>query len=252
MAVKCDELIYTPIDALSFRITGGTRALKPTKKNGIIQSLEDPSGILFPLGITVEIKKRKYKVNIIEEVRTKTQKYYIISIAKRTKSSIFVLPMLGGSRHLYLWDKLLLNCFIATEEDKNCIALLYRWSSDPLFLKFEKALSKFKSFKRRYDPTPNCVMFVFNVPKAQQRNYNKFVRGQYSKLSAKYKLHLLDFHNKEIEDTIGQVLFKTDKRRESLERKLASILPEDSELLSIIDIKAETYKPEIYNFKKLL
>tara|TARA_R110000744_G_scaffold272029_1_gene385082 strand:- start:368 stop:1126 length:759 start_codon:yes stop_codon:yes gene_type:complete len=252
MDVKCKELIYTPIDALSFKITGDTYALTPKLENNVIQSLEGCDGILFSLGLTVEIKRRKYKVNIIKEITSPKGNYYIISIDKRTKASIFLLPMLGGSRRLYLWNTLLLNCFIATEEDKDCIALLYRWSSDTLFLKFEKALSKFKSFKRRYDPTPNCVMFVFNVPKLQQRNYNKFIKGKYSKISSAYKIQLLEFHDKDIDDTIGQVLFKTDKRKESLEKKLGSPLPEDSELLSIIDVKEETYNSETYKFKKLL
>ena len=37
-----------------------------------------------------------------------------------------------------------------------------------------------------------------------------------------------------------------------MERKLDIELPEDSELLSIIDIEQETYNPEIYKFKKLI
>ena len=252
MAVKCNTLTYTPIDALSFRITGDTNALTPNKENGIIQSLEGPDGLMFPLGLTVEIKRRKYKVNIIEEFRKETKKHYIISIAKRTKSSTFLIPMLGGHRDLYFWNNLFLNCFIATDQDSNCIALLYRWSSDPLYVKFEKALSKFSSFRRRYDPTPDCVMFVFNVPKKHTNNYKKFITGKYSKLSESYKFNLLEFHDKDLRDTIGQVLFKTKKRKKILENKLGTILPDTSELLSIIDIEKETYNPKIYKFKKLL
>ena len=119
MAVKCENLIYTPIDALSFRISGDTHALTPNIENDIIQSLETSDGIMFPLGVTVEIKKKKYNVNIIEEVIIKKKKYYIISTAKRTKSSIFILPMLGGNRHLYFWNRLLLNCFIILHKTNN-------------------------------------------------------------------------------------------------------------------------------------
>jgi len=252
MGVKCDNLLYTPIDALSFRVSGDTSMLTANIKDGVIQSLQCPDGERLPLGLTVEVKRKKYKINNIKEIMTRTGKQYVVSIAKRTKASMFVMPMLGGNRHLYFWNSLFLNCFIATEEDKDCIALLYRFSGDSLFLKFEKALSKFKTFRRRYDPTLDCVMFVFDVPKSQKRNYNKFVKGQYSRLSAAYKMHLLQFHDKDIDDTIGQVLFKTEKRKISLENKLNALLPEDSELLSIIDIKDETYNPEIYKFKKLI
>ena len=252
MAVKCDELIYTPIDALSFRISGGTHTLTPNIQNNIIQSLEGPDGDLFCLGLTVEIKKRKYKVNIIEKVATKKGVHYILSIAKRTKSAIFLPPMLGGEKTLYFWNTLLLNCFIATEDDKDCIALLYRWSSDPKYLKFEQALTKFRFFRRRYDPSPNCVMFVFNIPKKHVRNYNKFITGKYSKMSKSYKATILDFHHKDMFDSIGQVLFRTKKRKLILEKKLGETLPDDSELLSIIDINKETYNFETYNFKKLI
>jgi len=252
MAVKCDELIYTPVDALSFRVSGNTHTLTPNIENNIIQSLEGHDGEIFTLGTTVEIKKRKYKVNIIEEFASTRGVYYIISIAKRTKSSTFLLPMLGGHRELYFFNSLLLNCFIQTEEDKDCIALLYRWSSDPLYIKFEKALTKFRSFRRRYDPSSNCVMFVFDIPKKHIRNYNKFISGQYSKLSKSYKFTLLEFHDKDLQDTIGQILFKSEKRKNTLEEKLGEELPETSELLSIIDADKETYNSETYNFKKLI
>ena len=252
MAVKSKELIYTPIDALSFRISGGTYALTPIKENNIITSLNKDDSPLFTLGLTVEIKKRKYKINVIEEFIYNNKAYYTISIAKRTKASTFLLPMLGGRRNLYFWNSLFLNCFIKTDEDEDCIALLYRWSSDPLYLKFEKALSKFRSFRRRYDPSPNLVMFVFNIPKKYIRNYNKFINGQYSKLSKSYKFAILEFHDKDLGDTVGQVLFKAERRKNILERKLGEKLPEDSELLSIIDVNAETYNSEMYNFKKLI
>ena len=252
MAVKCKDLVYTQINALSFRISGGTHLLTPNKKNNIIQSLEGPDGLMFPLGLTLEIKKRKYKVNLIKEILINKVNYYTVSIAKRTKSSTFVMPMLGGHRDLYFWNKLFINCFIATEEDDDCIALLYRWSSDPVYIKFEKALSKFKYFKRRYDPNPDYVMFVFDIPKKHIRNYRKFINGKYSTFSQDYKFDILEFHDKELDDELGQILFKSEKRKKAMERKLDIKLPEDSELLSIIDIEQETYNPEIYNFKKLI
>jgi hypothetical protein len=252
MAIKCKELVYTPINALSFRITGGTQTLTPHKIDNVIQSLEGSDGLNISLGLTIEVKKIKYNVNIIEETVAGKTIYYTISMSKRTKSSTFVMPMLSGTKDLYFWNRLFVNCFIATEEDKNCIALLYRWSSDPLFIKFEKALSKFSIFKRKYDPSPNYVMFIFDVPKKHLRNYKKFLKGQYSKFSTSYKGVLLDFHDAEVGEELGQILFKSPKRRKALEYKLDIELPEDSELLSIIDIEKETYNPEIYKLKKLL
>ena len=171
-------------------------------------------------------------------------------MAKRTKSSTFVMPMLSGNRDLYFWNRLFVNCFIATNDHDNCIALLYRFSTDPLYVKFQRALSKFATFKDKYCPSSGYEMFIFGVPKKHIRNYNKFLRGEYSKLSSTYKKSLLDFHNATARDEVGQILYKDPKRRKALEYKLDIELPEDSELLSIIDIDKETYDSEIYKFKK--
>ena len=42
MVVKCKQLTYTPVNALSFKISGGTKTIIPHKINNIIQSLESP------------------------------------------------------------------------------------------------------------------------------------------------------------------------------------------------------------------
>lgn len=68
MAVKCEELIYTPINAISFRVSGEIKSLKAVLENNVIQSLNDKDGPLLALGSTVEIKKKKYKVNIIQKL----------------------------------------------------------------------------------------------------------------------------------------------------------------------------------------
>lgn len=253
MAVKCKDLIYTHVNALTFRITGCTETLTPVTKNGEIVKLKSSdTGPTFTKGLTVEIKKRKYKVEIIKRVRIRSKVYYDISMAKRTKSSTFIFPMLTGNRRLFLWDSLFVNSFLHTEEDPNCISLLYRFSADLLFLKFEKALSKFKNFKRRYDPSPNYVMFVFNVPENYEDEYILFINGKYSGFSQDYKLQILNFHNLEMDSEVAQILFRHSRRRRALEEKLNCELPEGSELLSIVEKEDETYDPEVYKFKKLI
>ena len=65
MAVKCEQLIYSPVNALTFQITGGTKVLEPHTVNGDIVSLEGPDGIIFSLGDIPKIKHFKYKINYI-------------------------------------------------------------------------------------------------------------------------------------------------------------------------------------------
>ena len=254
MVTKCDNLIYTPVNALMFRITGNTDCLKPIMKNGVITKLEGPEKLSITLGLTIEIKRIKYKINIIEKLGQtfNNNLRYNILMAKRTKSSTFLMPMLPGNKQLYFWNKLFVNCFIGTNEHEGCIEVLYRWSSDLKYIKFEKILSELKFFKRRYDPSPNFVMFVFDIPKGYKREFRAFKMGKYSRFSNEYKLDILDFHNAEIESELGQILFKSKERRRLLEEKLNAVLPEGSELLSIINLEEETFNPDIYKLKKLL
>ena len=251
MAVKCKELVYTPLNAVTFRITGGTKSLTAHKVDKVIQSLEGPDGIILSVNNTTEVKNIKYKVNLIEQIIVNKTIYYDVHMAKRTKSSIFVFPMLGGDKTLFFWDRLFVNAFIETPEEKDCIALLYRWSSDPLFIKFEKALSKFKDFRKKYDPNPYYVLFTFNIPDKHKRNYKLFKKGKYSKLSKSYKVSILDFHDAEIESEIGQILFQDPKRKKVMEKKLNCILEENSELLSIIN-DDEIFDIEKYKLNKLI
>lgn len=247
MAVKCEQLVYTPISPLTYRISGGTKVLTPHKgSDGTIQSLEGPQGLHITLGLNAKIKRVKYKANIIEQVWKNNILCYDIHMARRTKSSLFVLPMFGGTRNLFMWNQLFMNCFLEFKDNKYYIQLLYRFSGDPLFLKFEQALCKFKSFVKKEDPSDDYVLFTFSVPDRHSKNFEKFINGEYSKFSKLYKMTLLEFHSFDVDDLIGQVIFQSESRRNALEEKLGCVLPEDSELLSIVELKQEMFNPKIY------
>lgn len=252
MGVKCNDLTYSIVNALTVRVGGGTKALTAHKIKDVIHSLHGDSDkdICFTLGLTIEVKKQKYKINLIEEKLIGGILVYEISIAKRTKSFAYLLPMLGPSKNLFMMDKLV-NVFTGTQKNKDCIALLYRFSGDPLFLKLEQAFKKFSYFREIEDTDPYHVLFVFNVPDKYRKDYNKFIKGKYSKLLKMYKLHILEFHELDTDSQVCHVLFQSNKRRKILETILAAPLPDNSELLSVIDSK-EIYDPKIYKPKKLL
>ena len=246
MAVKCKQLIYNPINALTFRITGGTKVVVPHSIGKTIQSLEASNKTIFELDEVVTVQHLKYKINYINKKYNKGVLYYDLSMAKKTKSSTFIMPMLGGTRRLFFWTRLFLNCFIKTEKEGYCISLLYRQSEDPLFLKFENAVSQFKDFKRVYSPTENTIMFIFDIPKKFKRNFKHFLNGAYSKFSALYKVDLMRFHDQSVDSELGQILYKDPSRREKMEDRLGVILEDDTELLSIVNIENEIFKIEQY------
>tara|TARA_R100001463_G_scaffold132216_1_gene192732 strand:+ start:1141 stop:1914 length:774 start_codon:yes stop_codon:yes gene_type:complete len=251
MSIKCTDVLFTPVGALGFKIHGGTTSIIPHYKDKTIVSLEMPDDYFITLGDAMKIKRKPYKVNIIEKNVKDGLLTYNLKIAERTKSSLFLLPMLGGSRRLFMFNKQLLNAFMGWGKYTDCIVLLYRWSMDPLFAKFEQALKKFASFEHSFDPDPYHVVFIFSIPDNHKLNFKHLKQSKYSKMNDIYKLKILDFHNMDIDQVLGQILFRAKERRLDLEKKLAASIDEKSELLSALDMDKEILNLKDYlNDKK--
>lgn len=246
MGIDCKEVIFNPQAPLYFIISGGTLSIKPQYKDDKIVSLAMPEDYFLSIGDTLKIKGDPYKVNIIDKVIEGDNIVYHIKTAERTKSSLFVLPMLSGNRNLFLYSSQLINVFINFEDIKDHIILLYRWSMDPLFSKFELALKKFPTFVKSFDIDPNHIVFVFSVPEQHIENFKLFKKGKYSKLDDEFKLKLLDFHSMTVDSALSKILFKAEDRKKQLEEKLDAEIPDDSELLSIINIEDETLNLDYY------
>tara|TARA_R100001510_G_scaffold15057_1_gene12362 strand:+ start:1019 stop:1756 length:738 start_codon:yes stop_codon:yes gene_type:complete len=205
-------------------------------------SFNEPE-LTISVGDTQMFRKMPFKVNIIDKTSpTKCE----LKIASRTKSSVFIMPMLSGSKDLYFYNTLFLNCFIATEDYPNSIILLYRFSGSALFLKFEQALKKFTTFKDMIDPSPHHVMFVFDIPSKYKDDYNKFILGKYSHFSPELKDAIFKFHKTDMHSSLGQILYKSEKRRLRLSQNLGMEIPTDMELFDIPDPEDEIYNPKIY------
>ena len=245
MGIKSKECFYVVKDPRSFTVVGNKSFIIPTNIADTIVELKC-NDVPIALFDTFFVDKKPYKVNDISLEVVDYKPNYILSVAKLTKSSLFLLPMLGGNRKLFMYDKLFVNAFIAAEEHKDCIALLYRFSGDTIFLKFEQALKKFRNFRDTFDPSPYFVMFVFDIPTDYKADYQLFIKGKYSEFSPVYKTRILDFHNFNIHGQMAQILFKDEKRRLRLQEELNTEIDPDSELLSIIDVEQETFNPKIY------
>jgi|TARA_B110000908_G_scaffold28984_1_gene34066 hypothetical protein len=246
MGIKVKDITFKAIDALSFKISGYTEGIKEYKEGKQIKELKGPDGLHLSLGLAVEVDRNWYIINSIKVDNRFKNTTYILSMADRTKSSTFLMPMIGGDRSLYFWESLFVNCHLYIEEDVYHMALVYRYSSDPLFLKFEQTVRKFESFVKILDPDPHYVVFILNVPKKQARNFQKFMKGKYSKLSARYKDAIEDFHNFSPTGTIMQVVHKLAPRKKLLEGLLGCTLEDDSELMSIINLEKEILNMEKY------
>ena len=232
-------MIFNPIAPLYFIISGGTLTITPQYKDNKIVSLAMPDNSFITAGDTVKIKGDPNKVNIITKVEENNAIVYHIKTAERTKSSIFILPMLSGNRYLFLYNANLINAFIGYDKVKDHIVLLYKWSMDTIFAKFDLALKKFPTYVRSFDADPQHIVYIFSIPEAHEMNFKYFKEGKYSKLEDKFKLKILDFHNMSVDSALSKILFKSEDRKKELEKKLNAEIPENSELLSIINLKDE-------------
>lgn len=244
MKVQIKHPIMTPKNGRSFTIMPGKEGAIPEERDGKIVSL-DMGTHTISQGQTVMVQKKPYKVNHFAKSVVGKKLVYTLTTAYLTKASLFVMPMMTGNRRLYMFDTLLVNCFIGIRDYENKIVLLYRFSGDTTFLRFEQALQKFPGFVDTFDPSPHFVAFVFNIPDKHLDNYVHFLNGRYSELSPEYKEAILEFHGFGPEGELGQILFKSPKRREKLENQLGVVIDEDAELYSILD-ETEVFNPEIY------
>ena len=258
MSGKIDiKPVLTPINGRTIRLTGAVaRYNRITDDLGNIVSIAadaEHGEIVFKVGDTVRRNSNAspYKINCIHPVYNSEMLIgYDFSVAMQTKSSIFIAPFLGGTRKLFLWDKYFVNAFIGTADHEDCICLLYRFSGDTMFIKFEAALESFKDFKCKFDPDPYHVMFVFNIPEGSTSSFRSFKESKYSEIGEIMKLKILDYHGFSMEGHTAQILFKSSTLKNKLEQELEYKLPADAELCSRIEMKEEIFDADYYRIIK--
>ena len=237
-------------NALTVKVIGYLDVDSEVDDNNQIISLDIPELSKIGLGNVIKIGKNKdpYKINTIKAIGPSNNVTYELSIAKRTKASLFILPMLPGNRAKYYFDTRLLNCFIGTHKHKNVIALLYRFSAEQDFIQFEKMLMGLDYYMESEDLSKRTVLYTFKIPDDHLENYTFFIDGKYSEFLEKYKVRILRFHNSGKSSTLGKILYKDPTRKEELEKllELNIEIDKNAELYSIPNLEEETLNLEVY------
>jgi hypothetical protein len=222
---KCGSIVLTPVNGRTVRLTGDLtkckREVKESRTVSLTYSDEECTWKLLPGDQVFPRPKSPYRVNHIQPGRVDGRIIsYELMVAEQTLASIFVMPFLGGNRRQFMWDSLFVNAFVAAGEHNDCICLLYRYSGESLFLKFESALCSFRNFRARFDPDPYHVMFVFDIPE-----------------------HF------DIDGQTGKILFQSESLRRHLENKLDVTIPPDSELHDRPNFDKEMFDEDMYKVK---
>lgn len=253
--VICQDIQFTPVNGRTVRLTGDLSKCEAERIHNVTTSLTcryPDCEYTINIGDTVRPStKSPYRVNIIRQgINLGKTVCYDLSVATLTDSSIFIMPLLGMNRKLMLWDSLFVNAFCATEDDEDCIAILYRFSGTPRFTKFESALCSFRNFRKRLDPDPYHVLFVFDVPTDAKDSYEAYMDGKYSLIDDIWKLKILEFHDFDIDGHTGKILFQSDDLKQQLEETLDVVLPFKAELHSKPNMLLEKYPSEYYSPRK--
>ena len=240
-------LSLTPIDGRTVRLHNPTSYREEVKGSDIIRLYQENGPLEVQVGTSIVYGKTKHKVNAIKRGMNGDKiACYDLKNSLLTSSSIFALPFLGANKKYMLWDSLFVNAFISTEEHDECIALLYRFSGETLFTKFEAAMCAMPNFVKFEDVDKYHVLFIFDVPDSARNSYQRFRNGEYSQIDDIWKLMILDYHGFDSNGKTGQILYKNPELKKSMERRLFIELPDGAELHDIPDMKYERFNKEYY------
>lgn len=195
-------------------------------------------------GEVLSFKDDFHKIDFIKKVDAGQVSGYYLYAHDLTKSTRFIMPMLGFDKLYFRWNKNFCNCFIGTESDGdygNNIYLLYKYDVSAEFKKFERAMGLHPQYDSTIEPDKEHVMFVFNVPDYSVDNLKTILQGKYSYVSDDYKEQVLSFHNIDSESDLGQIMYRGKKRREKLNEELGVEIPLDVDLYEKISPSKEIF-----------
>lgn len=182
----------------------------------------------------------------------------MVKKVKFNKSKTYLLPLISELVNIekqYL--PYLNNTFMVDNDERyeNCIYILHDFDlSNPKFTNYEHHLINNDLFVDMHD-IGNQVLYIFKFPEEYLHEYNCLKNSKYSEFKNDAKELILEFwtvmygenpNSLPFLTKVKDILFKTTKYRQKLERSLSSrtqkvIISSEAELGDIIDIENETF-----------
>ena len=188
--------------------------------------------------LIIEGVKYFYNIKVITELEK--NKRYLLTTDRWTKSSIFMLPLLGQLAH-NLNNPWFYNAYIYKKNgectlDDGCLILSYRYFNVPNFLSFERFLLKLPNIVHIFETT-GFTHVVIRLPDNLEKDFEAFKTGQYTKFSKSTKKDILAFYKNST--AMYDILYATEQRRKQLELDLQHYV-NTTELFDILDKNEET------------
>jgi hypothetical protein len=161
---------------------------------------------------------------------------------KITKTTDFIMPLFGKSKSEML--RYVINSYLNDPDTKlewKCnIFILVRFSGKLPFKQFSTWLEKHPQYRGQYDLfNAEFTMYILEIPKFYKADYEKFLKGKYSKMSEEAKVTIMK--GRPTKSTMYNILYKGGELKERIEKELHANIPDNVELWSIWNEKEEFF-----------
>lgn len=178
---------------------------------------------------------------------------------KLNKSKTYLLPLLSEFININTkFISYLENTYLEDNENKykDCIYILHDFNfKDKDFTAYEHELINNELYVDSYD-IGSKVLYIFKFPEDYLPEYEFFKESKYSKFGEDAKILILEFWQQVYKNNpnavifltkVKNILFKENKLKRELEKKLNIKINDDAELGEFIDINNETFNFDIIN-----
>lgn len=192
-------------------------------------------GDKFSIDVGAVVSTYEIKYMIVE----KEEKSILLFSSLPTKTSNFLVPILGKSKHNLRHYTYFVNAFL--DKDLKHILLLYRFTGTNTYKEFESEMMSDPLFVGHIEYNIFHVMYKFRIPEEFNKDVHHFIDGKYSLFSKKLKSLIRSFHKGEDRANMMSIVNKSKERRKKLTEFFGWEVPEDAELESKPILKLEIY-----------
>lgn len=228
--------IYNPRIVL---LQTNSKMVTECKKHNKITELKHSSGVSLKINDEIVVNDILYKAEKIKKEITEDSKksHYKIINYELSKTSQFILPLLGLTYKEVMRDTILCNAYIGYKDRDYgyFLYLLYRCDDEDVFNTLEENLLDLDLNMSTEFSDESFCMLKLELPKRFKKDIKILLQGKYSKISKEAKFCITQYYKANSKSLVHQILYRCNQRKKILEETINDILPENAELYSAFD-----------------
>jgi hypothetical protein len=160
----------------------------------------------------------------------------------QNKSKTYLLPILNKQVG-FEFKHSLLNSYCSFKVGDDLFCVLYKWNSDPDFLKFEGMIMEHHLFEGHQD-YGDKVLFKFRLPKSIQESKIKLFNGKLKEIDAEHKKLIVDELKSRNVGNLSKIIQILDQNS-----KVTSSLPEKGKEVFENHLKVMSHKSDDFIYE---